>query len=329
VLTPELARRFARVALANIDREYPRHAQQLVTAPENERNERALHPAFYGAYDWHSAVHMHWSLMRMLRLYPASREAILISDALDVHLTGANIECELDYFRGPAGRTFERPYGWAWLLELQAEALALRSRWSAPLRPLAEELARRFGDYVRLAPYPVRSGAHANSAFACLLALDYARSAKDAALELEIRKSARRWYGSDRAAPIAYEPSLDDFLSPALVEAALMREAMDESEFLAWLQRFAPEGFDALAEPPTVADHADPKQSHLDGLCLSRAWCFHRLGNAPAADALIAAALPHVAGGDYAGEHWLASFAVLALSPPLSAPPTAAALKTP
>jgi hypothetical protein len=313
VLTPELARHLASVALANIDREYPRHALQLLAGPEQERSERALHPAFYGSYDWHSAVHMHWTLMRVLRLYPASREAILISEALDVHLADAPIARELDYFRGPGGRTFERPYGWAWLLELQAEALALNARWSHALAPLAQELAQRLADYIRISPYPVRAGSHGNSAFACLLGLDYARAAKDAALEYEIRKSARRWYKADRAAPITYEPSLDDFLSPALVEAALMRQLMDDAEFFAWLHRFAPDGFGALAEPPTVLDHADPKQSHLDGLCLSRAWCFTRLGDPRAAERLVQAALPHVTGGDYAGTHWLASFAALAL----------------
>ena len=313
MLTPELARLFARVGLANIDREYPRQVQHFATRADEERSERVLHPAFYGSYDWHSAVHMHWTLMRVLRLYPASPEGILISEALDVHLTAGKIERELDYFRSPAGRTFERPYGWAWLLELQAEALALRARWSRALAPLAEELSRRLADYLRMAPYPVRAGSHGNSAFACLLALDYARAAKDDALEFEIRKSARRWYKADRDAPIAYEPSLDDFLSPALVEAALMRQLMQDGEFFSWLQGFAPDGFGALAEPPNVADHADPKQSHLDGLCLSRAWCLGRLGNAPATQRLVAAALPHVSDGDYAGTHWLASFAALAL----------------
>lgn len=313
MLTPELARLFARVGLANIGREYPRHVQHLATRPDEERSERVLHPAFYGSYDWHSAVHMHWTLMRVLRLYPTSREAILISEALDVHLTPAKIASELDYFRSPAGRTFERPYGWAWLLELQAEALALNARWSPALAPLAQELAQRLADYLRMSPYPVRAGSHGNSAFACLLALDYARAAKDDALEYEIRKSARRWYKADRAAPIDYEPSLDDFLSPTLVEAALMRQLLADGEFFGWLHRFAPGGFDALAEPPSVSDHADPKQSHLDGLCLSRAWCFARLGNAPAAERLMQAALPHVTDGDYAGTHWLASFAALAL----------------
>ena len=320
MLTEELASRLARVALANIVREHPRHVVHLMVDAADVPSERAQHPAFYGSYDWHSAVHMHWLLMRVLRLYPVARIAAQISDALDLHLTPDAIDTELAYFRRPGGRTFERPYGWAWLLELQAEALQLKSRWSRALEPLATELAARMADYVRTSPYPVRAGTHGNSAFACLLALDYARAGQDQALEFEIRKAARRWYESDRDAPIAYEPSLDDFLSPSLTEAALMRRVLDDSGFLRWLERFAQQGFDALAQPPTVLDHADPKQSHLDGLCLSRAWCFQRLGNAAAARTLIEAALPHTQG-DYAGEHWLASFAVLALS--------AAALKTP
>jgi hypothetical protein len=321
VLTEELAGRFARVALANIVREYPRHIQHLVSNADDELGERTLHPAFYGSYDWHSAVHMHWLLVRVLRLFPGSRDAVRIAEALDLHLTPAAIQAELAYFRSPAGRTFERPYGWAWLLELQAEALASTSRWSRALAPLAAELARRFGDHVRVSPYPVRSGAHGNTAFACVLALDYARTAADAALESEICKASRRWYASDRSAPLAYEPSADDFLSPSLMEAVLMQAALERGEFRRWLERFAPQGFGVLAEPPTVVDHADPKQSHLDGLCFTRAWCFQRLGDSAAAKALAGAALPHVAGGDYAGEHWLASFALLALS--------AAVLKTP
>ena len=313
MLTEELSSKLARVALANITREYPRHIQHLSTSADEELDERALHPAFYGSYDWHSAVHMHWLLMRVLRLYPVSRNAPPISDALDMHLTLENIAQELAYFQGSAGRTFERPYGWAWLLELQAEALAAKARWSRALAPLATELAQRFAGYVAASPYPIRSGAHGNTAFACVLALDYARTSSDTALEFEIRKAARRWYGADRNAPIAYEPSLDDFLSPSLIEAVLMQAVMEPGEFMAWVERFAPQGFGALAEPPTVGDHADPKQSHLDGLCLTRAWCFSRLGDAAAARNLVAAALPHVIEGDYAGTHWLASFVGLAL----------------
>ena len=313
MLTEELASRLARVALANIVREYPRHIQHLVGSASEELSQRKLHPAFYGSYDWHSAVHMHWLLMRVLRLYPVSRVAPDIADALDAHLTPGAMARELQYFKGSAGGTFERPYGWAWLLELQAEALTAKARWSRALAPLASELAQRFAAYVAASPYPIRAGAHGNTAFACVLALDYARIAGDLALEFEIRKGARRWYERDREAPIHYEPSLDDFLSPSLTEALVMSKVLEAGEFHSWLQRFAPSGFGPLAEPPTVLDHADPKQSHLDGLCLTRAWCLARLGDAASAERLVSATLPHVVEGDYAGTHWLASFVALAL----------------
>jgi hypothetical protein len=314
LLTEELAERLSRVALANIARDYPRRIDHLLEGPAEELRPRVVHPAFHGAYDWHSAVHMHWTLVRVLRLYPASRIAAAIAGALDERLTADALGRELAYFRSPAGRTFERPYGWAWALELQAEALRAQGRWARALEPLARHLAQAMGDYLAAAPYPVRAGSHGNSAFACLLALDYARTASDPALELAIRRAARRWYEGDRAAPLAYEPSLDDFLSPSLCEAALMQQVLPQGEFPGWLARFAPEGFGALTESPQGYDPADPKHSHLDGLCLCRAWCLTRLGNAAAGERLIAAAMPHVAGGDYAGEHWLASFAVLALS---------------
>jgi Protein of unknown function (DUF2891) len=320
VLTEDTASRCARVALENIERDYPRRLDHLLASPHDELKPRLVHPAFYGSYDWHSAVHMHWLLVRVARLYPVSRIAGEITDALDRHLASEPLAKELEYFRTPAGRIFERPYGWAWLLELQAEALRMQTRWSRALEPLACELAARMAQFIDEAPYPIRAGSHGNTAFACLLALDYARTAKDAALEFALRKAARRWYERDRDAPLAFEPSLDDFLSPSLVEALLLMEVMESGEFQRWLPRFAPEGFGALAEVPEIADHGDPKQSHLDGLCLTRAWCFARLGDQERAGKLIAAALPQVSG-NYAGSHWLASFAVLALS--------AAALKTP
>lgn len=311
MLTPELAAAFARVALANIEREFPHKEDHVVRFSGENPGHKALHPAFFGSFDWHSAVHMHWLLVRVLRLHPLLPESGRIVAALDAHLSEQALEAELRYFE--SSKTFERPYGWAWLLELQAEALRGKTRWSRTLQPLAAELAGRLGGFLAMSPYPIRAGSHGNTAFACLLALDYARSAADAALEFEIRKAARRWYGSDRDAPLAYEPSLDDFLSPSLVEAVLMMQLLEPAEFGAWLNRFLPAGFGKLAEPPVVADHADPKQSHLDGLCLSRAWCLRRLGDQEASDRHLAAALPHVVGGDYAGEHWLASFAALAL----------------
>jgi hypothetical protein len=309
LLSADLAAAFARAALANIEREYPRHVAHLLTRAGEELKPRKLHPAFYGSYDWHSAVHMHWLLVRVLRLHSLQE----IPPVLDKHLTQEALGAELAYFNSSAGRTFERPYGWAWLLKLQAELLALGNRnWSAAVEPLAAELARRMARFLGGAPYPIRAGSHGNTAFACLLSLDYARAASDRNLEQAIRVAASRWYGSDRDAPLAYEPSLDDFLSPALVEAALMREVRAPDEYSAWSKRFFSADPSNLT-PPTVADRADPKQAHLDGLSLSRAWCLKKLGYAEAAERHLAAALPHVVGGDYAGEHWLASFAALAL----------------
>ncbi|HEU5178745.1 MAG TPA: DUF2891 domain-containing protein [Burkholderiales bacterium] len=308
-MTAEQARAFAAAALANVTREYPRHVSHLLTGPGELLDQRELHPAFYGSYDWHSAVHMHWTLARVLRLHPGISLAGTITERLDAHLSPRSIEAELRYFAGT--QTFERPYGWAWLLELQAELARLgNARWSEALRPLAEELARRMAEFVSAAPYPIRAGSHGNTAFACLLSLDYAHVACDQKLEHEIKSAAARWYRADRDAPIAYEPSLDDFLSPALMEAALMREVLPAAEFGAWLKAFLPS---MELQPPQVADRSDAKQSHLDGLALSRAWCLRRLGFGPAAERQLAAGLPHAVGGHYVGSHWLASFAALAL----------------
>jgi hypothetical protein len=250
---------------------------------------------------------MHWLLARVQRLHPQPRIARLF----DEHLGASAIRTELAYFERHAA--FERPYGWAWLLELQAELLRLgEQRWSDAVRPLADELAGRLARFVAGAPYPIRAGSHGNTAFACLLGLDYARSARDIELQKHIESAARRWYGDDRDAPLAYEPSLDDFLSPSLVEAALMKEVLGTG-YDAWSRRFFTASPETLA-PPTVADRADAKQAHLDGLALSRAWCFAKLGYAVAAERHLRAGLPHVVGGDYVGEHWLASFAALALT---------------
>jgi Protein of unknown function (DUF2891) len=311
-VTEEQAAAFAAAALANVAREFPRHVSHLLSGPGQPPSQRTLHPAFYGSYDWHSAVHMHWTLARVLRLYPSLSIGQTITARLDAHLSPAAMAAELRYFQSASGRTFERPYGWAWLLELQAELLRLgNTHWSAAVEPLAGELAQRMAAFVKGAPYPIRAGTHGNTAFACLLALDYARMAKDATLENEIKIAAQRWYRKDRNAPLAYEPSLDEFLSPALVEAALMREVAPRRDFDAWMKAFLPS---LELEPPKVADRSDPKQSHLDGLALSRAWCLMKLGYKEAAQRHLAAALPHVVGGHYVGEHWLASFATLALS---------------
>src|SRR5262249_16681175 len=201
-----------------------------------------LHPSFYGSYDWHSAVHMHWLLVRVLRTHPQLPLAKEIAQRLDAHLAPAALQSELAYFESPSGRTFERPYGWAWLLELHAELLRLGTeRWSNATAPLARHLAARFAGFASGAPYPIRAGTHGNTPFACILGLDYARSERDGPLAQAIREAARRWYGGDRDAPVAYEPSLDEFLSPALVEAALMQEVLARDEFGRWLAGFLPE----------------------------------------------------------------------------------------
>jgi hypothetical protein len=263
---------------------------------------------------------MHWLLVRLLRLHPAIPERKAIEEQLERHLTAPNIAREAAFFNGPGGLTFERPYGWAWLLELQAELIRLQ-RWHVEVAPLASVLAERFMQFFAASAYPVRAGTHGNSAFACILALDYARTAGRSDLAAAIENAARRWYLGDRGYPVAYEPSGDDFLSPALVEAVLMKRVLPAPEFTSWLKGFLPAELGPLSQPPMVLDHADAKQSHLDGLCLSRAWCFKLLGFERLADPHLEAGMPHVIGGDYSGEHWLASFAMLALS--------AATLKTP
>lgn len=332
-LTPDLAAAFARAALANVTREYPRKLDHLLDAPHGDLTPRHVHPAFYGSYDWHSAVHMHWLLVRLVRTHPGMAEAADIVRVLDRHLAPGHIAVEQAYFDSPGRRTFERPYGWAWLLELQAEALRLANtlaqaqRWADSLAPLAQVLAGRMREFLAVAPYPMRVGMHANTAFACILALDYARVAADDGLATEIGRAARKWYAADRAAPLAYEPSLADFLSPSLTEAHLMREVLPGPEFRVWLAAFLPDGLGSLATPPSVPDRSDAQFSHLDGLSLSRAWALRRIASALSEEDLLRAevtataerhlkaGLPQVTGGDYVGEHWLASFAALALDP--------------
>ena len=304
---------FARVALDNVARAYPRRLDQLVPGPDAEWRPGVLHPAFYGSYDWHSAVHMHWSLARILRMHPRIPERAAIEARLERHLTPSNIARERAFFNGPGGLTFERPYGWAWLLELQAELIRLQ-RWHMAVAPLATALAERFIRFFEGSAYPVRVGTHGNTAFAGILALDYARTAGRADLAAAVEAAARRWYLRDRDYPVAYEPSGDDFLSPALVEALLMKRILPDGEFSEWLGGFLPPDLGPLSQSPAVIDHADAKQSHLDGLCLSRAWCFTLLGFENLARTHLEAGMPHVVGGDYVGEHWLASFALLALS---------------
>ncbi len=326
VLTAETAARLARIALGHVGREYPNALLHVLAGPEDTGTPRALHPVFYGSLDWHSCVHAHWMLARLLRLYPRMAPAAEIEALFDANFTPEKIAGECAYFARPTARGFERPYGWAWLLKLAAE-LADRPRWADALAPLTRVIVERFRDYLPKATYPIRVGTHFNTAFALALAEDYAATAGDAALSVLLRDAASRWYAADEDCQ-AWEPGADDFLSPALMEAECMRRLVPPAQFAPWFGRFLPRLADGqpttLFTPATVSDRSDGKIAHLDGLNLSRAWCFRRLAGAlpegdsrrapmlRAAEAHLAASLPHVAG-DYMGEHWLASFAVLAL----------------
>ena len=326
-LDPATASRFAAAALGHVTREYPNKMDHVLSGPEDVLGPRALHPIFFGSFDWHSCVHGWWTLFTLARLYPDMPEADRIRTLADELFTPENVAAETAYLDRPGSRGFERPYGWAWLLMLAAEMERQDSDHAATLRPLTRAFAKRFTDFLPLADYPVRVGTHYNTAFALRLTLDYAEGAGDVALSALCRERALRWHSIDRDCQ-AWEPSQDEFLSPALMEAVLMRRVLAPVAFAEWFDAFLP-GLErrepaTLFVPVGVSDRSDGKIAHLDGLNLSRAWCWREIASALAVDdprrpiALEAArthldaALPHVTG-DYMGEHWLASFALLAL----------------
>ncbi|HEX8905370.1 MAG TPA: DUF2891 domain-containing protein [Longimicrobiaceae bacterium] len=332
LLTPEIASRFAGLALAHVTREYPNKLDHVLTGPGDVRGPRELHPVFYGSFDWHSCVHGYWLLARLLRRFPDLPEAPRIAALLDAQLTPELVAGEVAYLhQDPLRRGFERPYGWAWLLMLAAELARDESKagWRrfVALQPLAEAFAQRFRDFLPKATYPVRVGTHFNTAFAVALALEYAEVTGDEDLQKTLRERALAWYNADADCQ-AWEPGGDDFLSSALMEAECMRRVLLPGEFRRWIHQFLPRlafGEPAtLFRPAVVSDRTDGKIAHLDGLNLSRAWCWRSLARTwadddprrpvaeAAAEAHLAASLPHVAG-DYMGEHWLATFALLAL----------------
>ncbi len=326
------AGRFVRLALDCVHREYPNKIAHVLTSDRDVGVPRELTPAFYGCYDWHSAVHGHWLLVRLVRLAgdggfePAARAALARS------LTVRNIEGELRYLNGHGRIAFERPYGLAWLLQLAAELRewhdADAARWRAALEPLEREAARRLADWLPKLTHPVRVGEHSQTAFALALALDWARAADDRGLRRLVRARTEDYYGQDRDCPLAYEPSGQDFLSPCLAEADLLRRVREPHDFAAWLDRFLPgiprngaAGNTGWLEPAVVSDPRDGKLAHLDGLNLSRAWMLEGIAaGLPAGDDRRpvlretarrhrAAGLAAVTGEHYAGGHWLASFA--------------------
>jgi len=330
------AERFAKLALACVGKEYPNKISHVLNSDTDVAPPRKLTPAFYGCYDWHSSVHGHWLLVRLLRTFPNASFSGAARDALRKSLTAENLKQEAAYIRGEGRASFERPYGLAWLLQLCAE---LRE-WdddqargmAANLRPLEDAAVERLKTWLPKLSHPVRIGEHDQTAFGLGVILDYARSTKNDSLARLATDSAKKFFLADKNCPLNYEPSGEDFLSPCLAEADVMRRVLSQDEFAKWLKEFLPQipegtlqGKAATANwlPVTVSpDPSDPKLAHLDGLNLSRAWMLEGIASVLPADdprrpALSAAADEHrragiaaVTGAHYEGGHWLGSFAV-------------------
>ncbi|NNM75888.1 DUF2891 domain-containing protein [Sphingomonas sp. ID1715] len=320
-LSPETAAHFAELALGHVRREYPHKLDHVMDGPEDVQSPARLHPIFYGSFDWHSCVHGYWLLLRVRRLFPDLEVSRRVEVLADEMLTRAKVAGELAYLDRAYSGGFERPYGWAWAIALWAEAARHPDRgWAEALQPLAAAFAERFLQFLPRLTYPIRVGTHFNSAFALTLALEW----PDESLRLLIEEKARGWFGQDRDCQ-AWEPGGDEFLSSALSEALLMKRVLG-ADFARWFATFLPrlaEGEpQSLLQPVFVSDRSDGKIAHLDGCNLSRAWSWREIADAlpddraaiarATADRHLQASLPHVAG-DYMGEHWLATFAMLAL----------------
>ena len=327
--TSDVAERFAAIALGHVGREFPNKLDQVLGGRSDLKSPRDLHPIFYGSFDWHSSVHSHWLLARVLRRFPAAANAGQIHAWLAGAFTEANVAGEMRYLAAPLSAGFERPYGWAWTLMLQAELETHETGdgrvWADTLRPLARVFERRLVAWLPKATYPTRVGTHGSTAFALALAHRYTPFAGESGFAALLAATVRRWYLADADAR-PFEPSGVDFLSPTLMEAECMRRLLPADAFASWFAAFLPrlaEGEPAaLFTPATVSDRTDGQIAHLDGLNLSRAWCWRHLALAAppalrrrledAAERHLAAALAHLAE-HYMGEHWLASFALLAL----------------
>ena len=331
---PETIEPFVRLALDCVRRPFPYHLVHVVNSDADVRPPRELTPAFYGCFDWHSAVHGHWTLARAIHLVPGAPWADEARGVLRQNLTEPNLKAEAEYFRLPGREGFERPYGLAWLLQLTDELRGVKEvhamNWARWLEPLETIAVHRLCTWLHKLTHPIRSGEHSQTAFSVGLALDHVRASRKRGWEELFLSRARDFYARDVDAPLAYEPSGHDFLSPALAEADLMRRVLPGDEFRAWLYAFLPriplDGSADWLTPATSPDPSDGKLSHLDGLSLSRAWMLEGIAHAlPEGDArrpaLLACADAHARAGlgaveaaHYAGAHWLGSFAVYLLT---------------
>jgi hypothetical protein len=327
-LSLEEANRLAQLPLKCMQQEYPNKLGQVLANAEELEGPEALHPAFYGCFDWHSSVHGHWMLVYLLKRFPDLDAADTIRQKLAENISEENILAEVAYFAKTHNKSYERPYGWTWLLKLAEELHTwddpLGRELSKNLQPLTDRIIELYLEFLPKLNYPIRVGEHTNTAFGLSFAWDYARTANRDTLRLLIEQRARDFYAADRQCPLSWEPSGYDFLSPCFEEANLMRRVLAPEAFKKWLNDFLPALSDsAFALPPgVVSDRADGKLVHLDGLNFSRAWCLYGIARAlpeyahlrAVADAHIAYSLPSIADGAYEGEHWLASFAIYALA---------------
>jgi hypothetical protein len=329
-MDPAATARFAGLALKCLHDEYPNHISVTVDRDTDVRPPRELTPAFFGCFDWHSDVHGHWLLVRLLRLMPSAPFAARARAELARSFTAQNIAGEVAFFQHPGRASFERPYGLAWVLQLAAELREWNDpqakQWAATLAPLETEAASRIKGWLPKLHYPIRIGEHDQTAFSFGLIWDWAGVAGDTPMRALLKDAAQRFYVNDRDCPLSYEPSGQDFLSPCLSEADFMRRVLDPNAFASWLTQFLPgiaqSAGDAWLEPGVVTDRSDPKLAHIDGLNLSRSWMLEGIAHGlPKGDrrvvALLAAAaqhrnaaLPAVTGEHYEGGHWLGTFAV-------------------
>jgi hypothetical protein len=330
-LTVEGASHLASLPLKCMQQQYPNKTGHTSSGDSDHlMTPIQQHPAFYGCFDWHSSVHGHWMLVSLLKQFPGLPEAARIRASISKNINPANIKQEIRYFDAAFSKSYERTYGWAWLLKLQQELLTWNDadavKWRTALQPLCDTVIKLWMNYLPKQTYPNRTGVHPNTAFGLVFALDYARTANNKAFESAIVSSAKQLYWKDANAPAAWEPDGTDFLSPSLEEADLMRNVLSKEQFLVWFDQWLSfSSLQHLTQLPVVSDRTDLQIVHLDGLCFSRSWCMKGIAKQlPANDkrkqllirsaiSHLEASLPNVASGSYGGEHWLASFAVYAL----------------
>ncbi|MCC4212266.1 DUF2891 domain-containing protein [Leeuwenhoekiella parthenopeia] len=329
--TPQLnldqANNLAQLPLACVNQEYPNKLSQTLGEAGDLKEPSVLHPAFYGCFDWHSAVHGHWSMVYLLKTFPDLAEAETLKAYFKEHLTEENIEAEVAYFNGEHNKSYERTYGWAWLLKLAEEL----HTWDDPmareleqnLQPLTDLLVERYEEFLPKLNYPIRVGEHPNTAFGLSFAYEYAETVQDTTFQNLIAARAKDFYNTDENCPMSWEPGGTDFLSPCLEELNIMRLVLPEAEFLAWADAFLPDlkNTDYELAVGEVSDRTDGKLVHLDGVNFSRAWNLYALAKQypqyahlkQTADKHLNYSLPNVVGDDYEGGHWLGSFALYAL----------------